>query len=568
MLKNFLFLLILLSIFLITSSKIIQMGKKPMPLAHTQRIIPSKRDDGTSYSMREIKLANTGSEYFYGAANLTGMYFGGIKIGGQSFSVLLDTGSSTLAITAKGCIETKTPSSTTGTKCKSMNAFYDHNDGIPCNSECSKENICSYFGFKDYCTTSLQYGDGTFLFGKQTSDTVDFGGLNATVNFGATLRQSTGANGQYVDGILGLAYHELDPYNGSDLLAKLGIDIFSMCFNVNGGIMTLGDAGDQYSDGVVQYTPVVSNTYYCVHFEDYLVDGVSMGVSPQILNGRNSIVDSGTTLFILSYDAFEAMKNYFQKTYCHINGICGTTTIWDGNHCLPDLKDLANLPPITIKLTGVTLNITASQYFLTFQSKDGPCAILGITPSPAGETSVATIFGEVVISNFHTIFDRKNSKVGFAPPKNCIHNLISLNITSGNNQNITEDEPSPTPLCISVKDVNGIKPGVLVAWESIDGNANIDDPLSVSDANGVTCTYFTPTSSGTVVIEAVPFQQRNAVSVRFSLISNPSKQHKKTIIIALSIVGVVVFIAVVAFVIYFYKQKKKQYITMQMDDAI
>ena len=96
------------------------------------------------------------------------------------------------------------------------------------------------------------------------------------MNFGATLRQSKGANGEYVDGILGLAYHDLDPNSGSDMIAKLGIDVFSMCFSDSGGLFTLGFPGDQFDVGSVQYTPIVSAAFYSVHFEDFLVDGKSM----------------------------------------------------------------------------------------------------------------------------------------------------------------------------------------------------------------------------------------------------------------------------------------------------
>ena len=111
-----------------------------------------------------------------------------------------------------------------------------------------------------------------------------------------------------------------------------------------------------------------------------------------MLNGQNSIVDSGTTLFILSGQAYTAMQNYFQQNFCQISGICGEPNIWDSKHCLPKISDLDLLPPITIQLTGVNLTLSAHQYFVTFKSTDGPCAVLGIVPS-SSDLSVATIFG-------------------------------------------------------------------------------------------------------------------------------------------------------------------------------
>ena len=93
----------LLSLILVSNSKTIEMGKKPMPIAHTQKTSNMKRTDGTEYLLKEIKLSDSenSTEFFYGAINMTGMYFGGIRIGDQSFSVLLDTGSSTLAVKKK-----------------------------------------------------------------------------------------------------------------------------------------------------------------------------------------------------------------------------------------------------------------------------------------------------------------------------------------------------------------------------------------------------------------------------------------------------------------------------------
>ena len=87
--------------------------------------------------------------------------------------------------------------------------------------------------------TYLKYGDGTFLVGRQTTDGVEFGGLKGTATFGATVRQSASANPNYLDGILGLAYKALDPIDGSDVIGCLGVDIFSTCFSVDGGLMVL-----------------------------------------------------------------------------------------------------------------------------------------------------------------------------------------------------------------------------------------------------------------------------------------------------------------------------------------
>lgn len=46
---------------------------------------------------------------------------------------------------------------------------------------------------------------------------------------------------------------------------------------------------------------------------------------------KTAVVDSGTTLIIVSLDSFLALKRYFQAHYCNVSGLCGE----DGD---PDLS--------------------------------------------------------------------------------------------------------------------------------------------------------------------------------------------------------------------------------------
>ena len=43
------------------------------------------------------------------------------------------------------------------------------------------------------------------------------------------------------------------------------------------------------------YTPIIQQSFYVVNMQDFLVNGVSIGVNATIYNSGQCIVDSGTT---------------------------------------------------------------------------------------------------------------------------------------------------------------------------------------------------------------------------------------------------------------------------------
>ena len=93
--------------------------------------------------------------------------------------------------------------------------------------------------------------------------------------------------------------------------------------------------------------------------------------------------------------------------------------------------------------------------------------------------------------------------------------------------------------------------------------------LLVTDKNGVTCTHVTPKSSSSlVIVQAFPFLQANPSPVKFIVNVIPVKSNRTVYIIVGSSVASIFAIAVVVLVVYFRKQKKKQFDTMQMDDTV
>lgn len=53
-------------------------------------------------------------------------------------------------------------------------------------------------------------------------------------------------------------------------------------------------------------------------------EGVSVsGTQVDLPHFRRTVVDSGTTLIIVSLDSFLSLKRYFQAHYCSVSGLCG-----------------------------------------------------------------------------------------------------------------------------------------------------------------------------------------------------------------------------------------------------
>jgi hypothetical protein len=73
-----------------------------------------------------------------------------------------------------------------------------------------------------------------------------------------------------------------------------------MCLGSNGGSLVLGDS---FSDASYQWTPVTQQLWFVVGMTDFQIAGQSIGLSPS--DYGNSIVDSGTTLFLLPTGSFD-----------------------------------------------------------------------------------------------------------------------------------------------------------------------------------------------------------------------------------------------------------------------
>lgn len=318
---------------------------------------------------------------------MNAQYFADIQIGtpGQTFSVVMDTGSSNLWV----------PS----TRCSSI-ACYFHRRFDRTKSTTYENNGTKF---------ELHYGSGS-LEAMIAKDTLQVGNLQIKNQlFGESTKENSLAfiAGRF-DGILGLGYSSI---------AVLGIDPpFYNMFNQGlikeklfaawlgdtnrdseGGEITFGGLDENHYEGEITWSPVVRKAYWEVDLE-----GFNLGNTSFINSAKTAIIDTGTTLLVVPTEDSD-----------RINNIIGGKKNWQGQYTV-DCNTLDSLPDITFTFGGKDFVLSAHDYILEL---GGSCVsgFMGLDiPEPAGPL---IIIGDIFMRRYYTIYDYGNSRVGFANSK-------------------------------------------------------------------------------------------------------------------------------------------------------
>ena len=387
----------------------------------------------------------------YGNYSATFFYYIFLDVGSPSvtYSVVVDTGSSDFFIpqyNCNGCMGDPT-------------TWY-----FPNQSSTSKAPSCSQYKCdscdEDQCHTSVNYGgsiteeailysDVVSLGSKVSVDTI-FGGIyNVSYQESSTLSewsqlyatqkreflrmirttgQNMGADNDvyYPEGMMGLAYESLTGAHYPplvDALSQAGqiANIFSLCLQPLGGVLTLGGIGS-FSKGSIQYTPLLSEDFYTITVVDFQVEGQSIGVSPNVYNKPGpSIVDSGTPFPTLPIEAYEALRKLMlaQCKKVDLPGICNTPpnkSLFDNTCFKLTPEEIAKFPMFEMVLDGnVSLSYPPTSYLQYMYYCDSPDEV-GLALS---EDQNFTIVGASLMQLYLTVFDRVNKQVGFAPEYGC-----------------------------------------------------------------------------------------------------------------------------------------------------
>jgi hypothetical protein len=331
-------------------------------------------------------------------------YWADVAFTTSQHPLLIDTGSSTLAIDdrlCQGCASSRTAYTPGG------------------------------FAIDQLEKGSELFGDGLSLSGEIYNDVVSLGTaplpaismnlLDVTAQSESFPRDPCSFGQGTYEGVLGLGPTSLAVAGTdaiADEMAASGLpDVFAfrVCQPL-GGQLWLGGFGDSAASGLTQFTPLSTGTGYLVTMSDLSLDGQSMSdaMGPALVDtaaGVTSVPASVMTNLASIIATNPGTKDFLPGTW-FTDGVCVQAT--------PD--QVSSLPPITLTFPGmngagsISVSLSADESYLV-------PTILGGTrfycPGFA-QGSSGTILGLSILRNWTVIFDRTGGRLGFAPPGLCM----------------------------------------------------------------------------------------------------------------------------------------------------
>ncbi|PXF47520.1 Cathepsin D [Gracilariopsis chorda] len=451
----------------VPSSRLFNHARRPWAPPSTQAPIKALRTN--HLSAQELK----------GSIVPLGEYYITLLFGGQPINVQVDTGSSTIAVPLLQCVN-----------CVQNNHRFDISKAvgeaglIPCDSSMCRPNSCSATGQCTTCSQKtraccsdlapkacgfyLSYADQSGVGGALAVADVEIANIKVRQAFGAVLGETDDFEVNNVDGIFGMAYPLLacnptcvkplfDTILSEGLVER---DVFSHCLADQGGTLVLGGSNPDLYRGHLQYVPIAHGgvkLFYGVRLQGVKIGGKTVKL-PYFTSG---IVDSGTTVLVVTKATYKALRTYFQSNYCHVRGLCvvyqksrigevdiirkeadeingphlnsseraeASTWFSPGVCARLDDKDINALPAISILLdNGVTLDLEPDDYMLHYESESrlplGGKVVyrcMGISPLEGLEhMGNEAIIGNTVLKKYYVEYDRENERVGFAEATNC-----------------------------------------------------------------------------------------------------------------------------------------------------
>jgi len=353
-----------------------------------------------------------------------------VQIGGQTFELLLDSGSSTLAIASTLC---------TGCADAGVSPLADFS------------RTAQYPGGS---RVSGGYGDGSGWSGKAYKVNLVVGNAPATDVIVASIDRETGnffasegcspsGPGNTNQGIIGLMwpFQAIAPTSSwffdlvkqhSEISPAFAIELCG----TNGELWIGGSDPAAFAPGKsLQYTSIPRNAnYFDVVMNDFKVNGVSLGITGPSKWGE-TIVDSGTTQLLIIDSAYRALMKALSKNKTFAAAFGDAMTFFEGGNCFAPRNRMtpeqlnAALPRLQLVLgdlangeSPLTLDIGAVSSYLLQQgvgSSSVYCPMVG--NGGAGGFGSVNILGWAVMNQFIVEFQadksgtQRNGRIGFVP---------------------------------------------------------------------------------------------------------------------------------------------------------
>lgn len=371
-------LLVLASLFVLSNATTYRIPVRKH--AEEARVSPQAAMNGLA-AKYGAEAPNKGTIVIQDFANT--QYYGVISLGspGQSFKVVLDTGSSNLWVPSKDC----------GLHCLMKNKF-DH----------SKSATYT----KDGRAFSIQYGSGATK-GYLSKDKLNFGGALVDQVFAEVTTEPLQWILARFDGILGLAFPNLAVDNVTPPMFELKnqklIDAVQFSFYLPSdpsetGEMIIGDVDQSKFVGDIAWTKLASANYWTIPF-----DGLTIGTdSGKMAIAPTAIMDTGTSLIVGPTKDIAVIAG-------KVGAVQNPTST---GQYMVDCQIIPNMPPIHINFGGQTYTLTPEQYVDTISFMGQSQCVLGFAgmdfPKPM------FILGDVFLRNYYSVFDVDNLRFGVA----------------------------------------------------------------------------------------------------------------------------------------------------------
>lgn len=236
--------------------------------------------------------------------------------------------------------------------------------------------------------------------------------------------------------MLGMAFRQLSSSHSPPLLdalfehGQIAAPVFSVCLSELGGVVSWGEPGP-FSSQPILYTPIVSPRFYAVSMTDFTVNGVSVGVDPSVYTRVACIVDTGTPVPTLPAPAYSALRQMLLAN-CDQNplqGICvgvksANATLLDGECYVLTESEIAAFPTLSFVLMGVNVTYTPaaylrSMYYCDSSSNDAVRDGGRMVGLALAQDDDFTVLGATLLQQYHTVYDKAELRVGFAPVTHC-----------------------------------------------------------------------------------------------------------------------------------------------------
>ena len=217
------------------------------------------------------------------------------------------------------------------------------------------------------------------------------------------------------DGVMGLSNNKGSFTSVLYNLKIINKNIFSLCFGLEGGYMSIGEIDTTYHmSKQINYVPFYNLSHYII-----TINGIQVDKNKQEKINFNATIDSGTTLTYLPRELYKNFIKQFEQICTNKKGenICGKFNIdenfgycasFDNNKSM--LKTIANWPTITLELANYFPYIWQPINYYYVKS-DMKTACIGIMKYNYRYITLGANF----MHGHDFIFDREKSLLGIVP---------------------------------------------------------------------------------------------------------------------------------------------------------